>query len=99
MSIQAFVMHQAGSIGGVPNPDHQGGLWPGGIIVYVNTDTMEVDHTSLIGGGSFPVEVVEETPEQGSVPPPGEEPTQTEPPTQEAFPQVTPVPEENINVQ
>jgi hypothetical protein len=95
MSIQTFVMHQAGSIGGVPGPNS--GLWPGGVIVYVDTDTMEVDHTSLIGGGSLPIEealVQEETS-------PIEEPAPTNEPPQEEFPQVTPVEnlEEPVQVQ
>lgn len=52
MQLQPFVMHEAGSIGGVPNPDHQSGIWPGGITVWVDLDTMEVDHVSLIGGNA-----------------------------------------------
>ena len=46
--IRPYVMHESGAIPGVPGPN--GGLWPGGITVYVDEDLMEVVSTSLIGG-------------------------------------------------
>jgi hypothetical protein len=49
-NIRAYHMYQSGSIPGLPNPNAQSGLWPGGIVVYVDMDTMEVLSTGLIGG-------------------------------------------------
>lgn len=60
--IKPYHMHQSGSIPGLPNPDAPSGLWPGGIVVYVDTRTMEVVNTSLIGGGSLPAQEAENTP-------------------------------------
>lgn len=60
--IRPYVMHQSGSIPGLPNPDAPSGLWPGGQVVYVDIRTMEVVSTGLIGGGSLPAQEAENTP-------------------------------------
>lgn len=50
--IKPYHMHESGSIPGLPNPDSESGLWQGGIVVYVDTRTNTVVHTSLIGGSA-----------------------------------------------
>ena len=54
-TIRPYNMHESGAIPGVPGPNN--GLWPGGITVYVDEDTMTVVSTSLIGGPGGPVEL------------------------------------------
>ncbi len=53
-TIVSYYMHEAGSIPGLPNPDAKSGLWPGGLVVYVDTTTMEVVSTSLFGAPPSP---------------------------------------------
>ncbi len=60
-NIRAYYMHEAGSIPGLPNPDAKSGLWPGGLVVYVDIDTLEVVSTSLFGAPPSPEPAPEPT--------------------------------------